>query len=198
MTRPGALDEAAAVLAAGAVVALPTDTVYGLAADPSVPGATDALFELKGRPETHGLPVLVADLAQAETFAQMTDPARRLADAFWPGALTIVVARRAGNAWSLGGDGRTVGVRSPAHAIARSLCAAVGPLATTSANRHGAPPLVDAAAVREAFGGALGVVIDGGRCAGAPSTVVALVTTPARCLRHGALSWEEIEAVLRR
>ena len=188
------LRNAVAVLEAGGVVALPTDTVYGLAADPAVPGATDALFALKGRPDTIELPVLVADLAQAEVFAEMTAPARRLAEAFWPGALTLVVARRPGVDWSLGGLGHTVGVRSPAHPIPRSLCTMVGPLATTSANRHGDPPLVDASAVRRAFADVLGMVVDGGRCDGAPSTVVDVAS--ARCLRHGALTWEEIEAVL--
>lgn len=194
--RSSAWRDAAAVLEAGGVVALPTDTVYGLAADPGVPGATDALFALKGRPETLELPVLVVDLAQAETFAEITAPARRLTEVFWPGALTIVVRRRAGIDWSLGGHGRTVGVRSPAHPIPRWLCTTVGPLATTSANRHGDPPLVDAPAVRRAFAGGLGLVVDGGRCDGAPSTVVDVTSTAARCLRHGALGWEEIEGVL--
>jgi L-threonylcarbamoyladenylate synthase len=190
------LEDAAAALRAGLVVGVPTDTVYGLAADPTRPGATDRLFSLKARPATAGLPVLVADIAQAERFAEMSAPARRLAQRFWPGGLTIVVARRAGVDWSLGGDGRTVGVRCPAHELTRALCALVGPLATTSANLHGEAPLTEAGAVRDAFGAAIACVVDGGRCAGEPSTVVDVTPGTPRCLRPGAVSWEDVTAAL--
>ena len=193
---PGELVAAVAALRAGLVVGVPTDTVYGLAADPTRPGATDRLFSLKSRPATSELPVLVAGTGQAEWFAAISGPARVLAERFWPGGLTIVVARREGIDWSLGGDGQTVGVRCPAHELTRALCALVGPLATTSANRHGETPLTEAGAVRNAFGAAVAGVLDGGRCDGEPSTVVDVSGGTARCLRQGSVSWEEVTDAL--
>jgi tRNA threonylcarbamoyl adenosine modification protein (Sua5/YciO/YrdC/YwlC family) len=194
------LAAAVAALKAGAVVAVPTDTVYGLAVDPRRQGATDLLFALKLRPTTLELPVLVADVAQAEALAGpdgLPSPARRLADRFWPGSLTIVVARRAGLDWELGGDGRTIGLRCPAHPLVRLLCRQVGPLATTSANRHGQPPLTTAAAVTREFGDALRMVVDGGECDATPSTVVDATTAALRCLRDGAVPWRDVEEVSR-
>lgn len=195
----GALDHAVAVLVSGGVVAIPTDTVYGLAADPSRPGATEAMFALKGRPEAVDLPVLVAGIEQADALAGtdgLPDAARRLAERYWPGALTLVVARRAGIAWRLGGSGATVGLRCPDHHQARDLCDRVGPLAVTSANRHGEPPLTSASAVRAVFGDAVRVV-DGGRCDRPPSTVVAVRPDGVHQLRAGALGWDEIERALK-
>jgi tRNA threonylcarbamoyl adenosine modification protein (Sua5/YciO/YrdC/YwlC family) len=190
------LDEAVATLESGGVVAIPTDTVYGLAVDPSVPGATDALFALKVRPETLDVPVLVGTIDQAEALAGpagLPPTARRLARRFWPGALTIVVPRRRGLDWSLGAHAETIGLRLPDHPLARALCEAVGALATTSANLHGSPPCTDADAVRLAFGSSV-VVVDGGRCAGAPSTVVDALEAAPRCLREGAVPWAEVVA----
>ena len=115
------LDAAVAALTAGAVVGVPTDTVYGLAVDPRRPGATDLLFALKRRPATLELPVLVADLAQAQSLAGpdgLPAVARRLVARFWPGSLTVVVTRRAGIDWELGGDNTTIGLRCPAGALA--------------------------------------------------------------------------------
>lgn len=195
---PDDLATAERALRAGGVVAIPTDTVYGLAADPTRPGATEAVFALKARPVGLDLPVLVASLEQADAVAGpdgLPGPARRLAAAFWPGALTIVVPRRAGVAWALGASEHTVGLRLPDHPVPLALCARIGPLATTSANVHGEPPCTDAAAVAAAFGSPV-VVVDGGHCAGAPSTVVSVAGERARCLRPGAVPWEEIEAVL--
>ena len=200
VTEPafGRLDVAAAVLRSGAVVAIPTDTVYGLAVDPTAPGATAVVFALKARPPGLDLPVLVASRAQADTLAGpegLPDAARILADAFWPGALTIVVPRGAGLDWDLGAARHTVGLRMPDHPLARAVCERVGPLATTSANRHGDPPCTDADTVAAVFGDAV-VVVDGGRCDGEPSTVVSVVGGDVRCLRHGALAWTDITAVL--
>jgi tRNA threonylcarbamoyl adenosine modification protein (Sua5/YciO/YrdC/YwlC family) len=190
------LDDAAAVLESGGVVAIPTDTVYGLAADPSRPGATEAVFAVKGRPAAVDLPVLVACVEQADALAG-TDglpvAARRLAARFWPGALTLVVARRPAIDWRLGGSGDTIGLRCPDHDLARALCHRVGPLAVTSANRHGEAPLTSAAAVRAVFGDAVPVV-DGGRCDRPPSTVVAVRPDGLHQLRAGALAWDEIVA----
>lgn len=189
---PAALPEAAAALRAGSLVALPTDTVYGLAALPSVAGATAGLFAAKGRPAGVPIAVLVADAAQAWTVAvepAAGSPAARLVAALWPGPLTIVLARRpeAVAADELGGDGATVGVRCPDHALVRTLAAVTGPLATTSANPHAAPTPVDADGVEAALGRHLAVLIDGGRCAGVASTVVDGTDPALPLLREGAL-----------
>ena len=192
------LEQAADALRAGSVVAVPTDTVYGLAADPARQGATDAVFVLKGRPPGLALPVLVADLGQAGAVAGpdgLGGPGRVLAEAFWPGALTVVVARRAGLGWRLGGDEETVGLRCPASGPTRRLCELVGPLATTSANRHGAPPATSAAAVRRAFGPGL-LVVDGGGGAGMPSTVVDVSGDEPVLVREGGVAWADVLAAL--
>src|SRR3954468_12745678 len=125
-----------AALEAGLVVAIPTDTVYGLAADPFRPGATDRIFEAKKRPRDVELPVLVADVEQALSLCAqelVAAGARRLMERFWPGPLTLVLPRRPGLDADLGSDDLTIGVRCPAHVVARTLCARVGPLAVTSA-----------------------------------------------------------------
>ncbi len=196
--RSVAFDAAVAALRIGAVVAVPTDTVYGLAVDPTIPGGTDTLFALKDRPRSLELPVLVASVEHAEELAGPTGlskTARHLADVFWPGALTIVVPRRHGLAWDLGGGAQTIGLRVPDHAVARALCGEVGALATTSANVHGEAPCTDAAAVVRAFGPTV-VVVDGGRCHGAPSTVVS-VLDDVQCLREGAVAWGDVLAAVR-
>ncbi len=193
------LEEAVAALAAGGVVAIPTDTVYGLAVDPTVTGATDALFALKVRPDTLDLPVLVGSMDQAEALAGpdgLPPVARRLARLFWPGALTIVVPRRRGLDWVLGAHADTIGLRLPDHVVARALCGEVGALATTSANLHGGSPCTDADAVRRSFGSSV-VVVDGGHCARAPSTVVDVIDVTPRCLREGAVPWAEVVAATR-
>jgi L-threonylcarbamoyladenylate synthase len=191
-----ALEHAASALRAGDVVALPTDTVYGLAAFPFAPGATQLLFELKGRPTSLELPVLVASLEAAESLVQgaMPEAARRVAERYWPGAVTMVVSRRRDLHWDLGGDPSTIGLRCPAHPVARWLCEEVGPLATTSANLHGKQVLATAREVAAEFQGRVALVLDGGALRGPPSTVVDLTTEPVRCLREGVLAFAEIEA----
>jgi tRNA threonylcarbamoyl adenosine modification protein (Sua5/YciO/YrdC/YwlC family) len=176
-------------------VAIPTDTVYGLAVDPRRPGATDALFDVKHRPTRLELPVLVASVDQAEGLAGpdgLSSVAGRLVRRFWPGSLTIVVPRRDDVDWILGGDGRTIGLRCPAHSFARRLCDRVGPLATTSANRHGEPPITLAWGLTEEFGDEVALVVDGGVCDGAPSTVIDVTGATLRCIRDGAVPWSEI------
>ncbi len=190
-----ALDQAVAALRAGKVVAIPTDTVYGLAVDPGCGGATGLLFALKRRPPALELPVLVSGVAQAEALAGpagLPPVAHRLAGRFWPGSLTIVVPRRSGLGWALGGDDGTIGVRCPAHAVARRLCERVGPLATTSANRHGEPPITTAAALAEEFGDQVTEIVDGGLCDATPSTVVDVSGDEVRCLRDGSVPWDQI------
>jgi tRNA threonylcarbamoyl adenosine modification protein (Sua5/YciO/YrdC/YwlC family) len=170
--------------------------VYGLAVDPTRPGATDALFSLKLRPDSLDLPVLVASIEKADSLAGpigLPVSARRLASAFWPGALTIVVPRRVGLDWALGAHADTIGLRLPDHPVTLALCDEIGALATTSANLHGEPPCTDAAAVARAFGATM-VVVDGGRCDGAPSTVVSVLGDTLECLREGAVPWSAVVA----
>jgi L-threonylcarbamoyladenylate synthase len=181
--------DAADVLREGGVVLLPTDTVYGLAVDPTVPGATQRLFDLKGRGRDVPIAVLVADAEQAWSVAAtpVSDAARSLAARFWPGAVTIIVARADGWPADLGDDAGTVGLRCPDADLVRSLCREVGPLATTSANRHGHPtPPTAVVAARDLPG--VDLVIDGGELSGMASTVVDCTIDPPRVVREGAVS----------
>ena len=182
------MDEVAAALRDVAVVLLPTDTVYGLAVATSAAGAVDQLFALKGRERDVPIAVLVADAAQAWSLAASPVPAaaRQFAARWWPGPLTLVVARAAEWDVDLGGSGGTVGVRCPDHALVRELCRTVGPLATTSANRHGQPTPPTAAEAAAAVGHT-GLVVDGGTLGGAPSTVVDCTVSPPRVVREGAV-----------
>jgi tRNA threonylcarbamoyl adenosine modification protein (Sua5/YciO/YrdC/YwlC family) len=193
-----ALRRAIEALAQGRPIAIPTDTVYGLAADPFLPGAADRLFDAKRRPRDVSLPVLVSSTEQALALATAVPPtAAALMARFWPGALTVVLPARPGLAADLGDDDATVGVRCPAHPVPLALCAVVGPLATTSANRHGEPTLTTAAEVLAAFGDEVPVVLDGGTCAGSPSTVVDCTGIEPRLLRQGRLPWSDLVAALR-
>jgi len=208
---PAALRRAAEALAAGEVVALPTDTVYGLAADPTNRDAVAALFELKGRPDRVPLPILVDGVDQAQSVAVFGDDADALAERFWPGPLTMVLDLAAGVVLHLGGTGTggddleagssgNVGVRCPDHKMLRALCTASGPLAVSSANRHGEPPCTSAVQVLSTFDRSsdksLPLVIDGGRCDGVVSTVLDLSGTEPRCLRHGAVPWSAVLTAL--
>ncbi|MHB8220486.1 MAG: L-threonylcarbamoyladenylate synthase [Acidimicrobiales bacterium] len=195
MIRPdvvGALD-------AGRIVALPTDTVYGLAARIDRPGALAAIFAAKGRPRDLALPVLVGHQDQIDELADEWPPvAGVLAAEFWPGPLTLVVPAVEGLGELLGSGG-TVGIRLPRHRLVQSTCADTGPLAVTSANVHGRPPCTTAAQVAAEFpDGEVAVVVDGGLCDGVPSTVVDCSVSPPACRRQGAVPWARIEAALRR
>lgn len=192
-----ALASARAALEAALVVALPTDTVYGLAIDPTREGAADRLFSLKRRPRGVELPVLVADVDQALPLADA--PAswvRQLMERFWPGPLTLVVPRHPALRFDLGQDHATIGLRCPDHPVPRALCRLAGPLAVTSANHHGQPPLSSASDVASVLGDEVEVILDGGRCAGVPSTVVDGTGPKPRCLRPGGLDWAELTAAL--
>jgi tRNA threonylcarbamoyl adenosine modification protein (Sua5/YciO/YrdC/YwlC family) len=178
-------------LEAGLVVVIPTDTVYGVAVNPFIEGATDRLFAAKQRPHDVDLPVLVADKDQA--LALIAEPVPdQLMDDFWPGALTIVMCRRAGLDLDLGTRRDTIGIRCPDHDVVRDLCRRHGPLAVTSANLHGQPTPATAAEVAAQLGDAIAAVINGGPCAGAPSTVVDATGDELRLLREGRLPWTDI------
>ncbi len=189
-----AIAAAGRAIGQGDIVGLPTDTVYGLAADPFRTGAADRLFRIKGRPRSVELPVLVADEGQAlGLVTSVPAVGRRLMAAFWPGALTLVLPRRPELEADLGDDDATIGVRCPDHPVPQALCARVGPLATTSANRHGMEPATTAAAVAALDG--VAVVLDAGPCAGAPSTVVDCTGVEPKLLREGRIPWADVQAV---
>ena len=197
---PGAdVDEVVGALLAGGAVILPTDTVYGVATATSVPGSTAALFRLKRRPVDVALPVLCADEAQARSLARELPPgADRLMAACWPGPLTLVVPRRAGLDLDLGGpDDETIGLRVPDAPTVRAIAASAGPLACTSANRHGEAPATTVAEAAAALGPGVAAVLDGGRCDGLPSTVLGWEGDEHRILRQGGLPAEQIDALLR-
>ena len=192
--------EAARVLAEGRLVILPTETVYGLAADAGNAVAVAAIFEAKGRPRFNPLIAHVADAVQAEAVAVFDARARALAEAFWPGPLTIVApVRDRDRVCDLARAGLdSVAVRVPGHARARAVIAAFGrPVVAPSANRSGRPsPTTFADAVEEtgAFAAAL---IDGGDCAvGVESTVLSVLDGRVSLLRPGSVTREEIEAVV--
>ena len=195
VTNPEELAAAAAAalaaLRAGKPVGVPTDTVYGLAADAGDADAIQRLFELKERPADRSIAVLVADVAAAAALVELDAPARRLAEHFWPGPLTIVAARTPTAPPHLG-KGSTIGVRLPGDDVMQAI-AGPGPLAVTSANLHGGPTPSTAQGVAELFP-TLGLVVDGGPRPGASSTVVDVTAAIPVVLREGPISLDEIIA----
>ena len=192
------IDEVAARLLAGGVVAIPTDTVYGLAALATDAGALRALADLKGREQQQPIAVLVDSVEAVAPYlgdARALDGLRFVAR-FWPGALTAIVrARPGGLAAPAVSEAGTIGVRVPDDDLARAVIRACGGLlAVSSANRHGEPPATSAAEVAAAFGDAL-LVLDGGmRSSTAPSTVVDLTGARPRILRAGPISAADLGA----
>jgi L-threonylcarbamoyladenylate synthase len=195
------LRDAAAVIQSGDVVAIPTDTLYGLAADPFSRAAVERVFVAKGRPAERALPLVAADLEQIESQIGILHPdARRLADAYWPGPLTLLLPRPRTMPEEVTGGLALVGVRVPAHAVARGLCGAAGrPLTATSANPSGAPASADPDDIERTMGGAVPLLIDAGRTPGGPpSTIVDVSEREPRLIRAGAISWEDVQACLGR
>lgn len=180
------IEAAVRALRRGAVVGLPTDTVYGIAADPHREAAVAALYEIKGRPGRRPIPILTATVAQAGMVAELTRAAEDYALAHWPGALTLVLARRTVMpAWVGDPARRTVAVRVPDHPVALALLEAAGPLAVTSANRSGQPPASDGASARLALGGAVAFYLPGECPGGEASTVIDFTVDPPVVLREG-------------
>jgi len=189
----GAVARAGAELESGGVVIVATDTVYGLAARVGDDAAIDEMFALKDRPADRRVAVLVADVEQATDLVELCDGARALVDSFWPGPLTIVAPRRPGAPGGVG-DGHTIGVRCPDDPVLRAIAARVGPLAATSANRHGRPTPTRAAEVAEIFPG-VRVVVDGGERPGSASTVVDLGQETLTVLRPGPIDEDRLREV---
>jgi L-threonylcarbamoyladenylate synthase len=191
---------AAGLLRAGGVVAYPTETFYALGALADRPDALARLAAAKGRAEGKPLPLIAADAEQVAAVASLGDPiARRLAERFWPGPLTLVLPAAAPLDPALCGPGPSVGIRVPAHDLARELArAAGGPLVSTSANWSGEPPASTASGISQVVLARIDGVLDGGPTPGGmPSTVVEVARGAVRLLRGGVMPWEEVRRAAR-
>jgi L-threonylcarbamoyladenylate synthase len=197
MSTSDEIDAAVAALRRGELVAMPTETVYGLAADACNPAAIARIFATKGRPADHPLIVHLADARALDDWSRdIPAAARVLADQFWPGPLTLILRRQPQVSDALTGGQDTVGLRVPAHPVAHALIQRFGgALAAPSANRFGRISPTTAAHVRAEFGDAVPHVLDGGASSvGLESTIVDLSQEPARILRPGSILRSEIEA----
>jgi L-threonylcarbamoyladenylate synthase len=195
---PEAIAEAASLLRAGELVAIPTETVYGLGADARNPAAVAKIFAAKGRPADHPLIVHLPAVEHLSRWAvNVPETAYQLARAFWPGPLTLILERAATVPDAVTGGQPTVGLRIPAHPVALALLQAFdGGIAAPSANRFGRISPTTAAHVRDELGEALALVLDGGACeVGIESTILDLSQAPPVILRPGAISAEQIATV---
>ena len=183
---PAAIDRAVAALARGEVVAVATDTVYGLACDPADVAAVERVYELKDRPANLELSLLAARAEDFDDLVAWTGAGRALAARFWPGALSLVLpvgVRRL----AVPRAGGTVSVRVPDAPWLQALLRRTGPLASTSANHHGEAAATSAAAVRLAFGDQVAVLVEAGRPGGTASSIIDCSVTPPRVLRRGPI-----------
>lgn len=196
---PDAIERAAAVLAAGGLVAFPTDTVYGVAGHALLPAAVQRLFAAKLRPHHKAIPLLLGDASDLERVCRDLPPlAQRLIDAFWPGALTLVAPASPLLPAIITAGGPSVAVRLPNHPTPRDLARRLAaPLAATSANLSGQAEAVSAAGVLAQLDGRIELLLDGGPCAGGvASTVVDLTVQPPVILRPGALDLAWLQRLL--
>ncbi|HUR32197.1 MAG TPA: L-threonylcarbamoyladenylate synthase [Vicinamibacterales bacterium] len=194
-----AITVAVSVLHAGGIVAMPTDTLYGLAADPWNPDAVARLFTIKNRAAEKALPLVAADTAQVRRrIGLLPRLAAQLAERFWPGPLTLVLVAPAALATEVTGGTGTVGVRVPAHDVTRTLCAAYGtPLTATSANRAGDPPTANPDVVATTIGDRIDLLVDAGPTAGGPpSTIVDVTGDEPLLIRAGAIAWDAVLAAV--
>ena len=187
--RSRGLADAAAAIRRGELVVLPTDTVYGVGADAFSATAVNLLLAAKGRGRDMPVPVLVSSRAMLEAVvSEVTDAAGKLVEAFWPGALTLVLRETPHLAWDLGEARGTVAGRMPDHPIVAALIEQTGPLAVSSANRSGQPPATTAMDARLQLGASVSVYLDSGPSGPAvPSSIVDLTGEAPRLLRSGAL-----------
>ncbi|WP_435645624.1 L-threonylcarbamoyladenylate synthase [Butyricicoccus porcorum] len=196
---PTAIEQAGALLRAGEVVGIPTETVYGLAADALNPQAVARIFEAKGRPQDNPLIVHIAEIETVhEIAAEFPPEAQALAEAYWPGPMTIILPKLDRIPMVTSGGLNTVGIRFPSHPMAQAIIRAAGtPLAAPSANTSGRPSTTTAQHVMEDLNGKIAAVVDGGACSvGVESTVVSLCGERPRLLRPGGISLEQLRAVL--
>ena len=192
---PPDVDAIVATLRGGGVVVLPTDTVYGLAALPTSRDAVDRVFALKGRRADVPIAVLCASADQALALAEPVPGIERVAAQLWPGPLTLVLPRRPGVDLHLGEPEHTIGLRVPDHELIRRVAERVGPIATTSANRHGEPTPSTAAEAAAALTDAPDLVVDGGPLDAPASTVVDASRSPWAVLREGSISAAQVIAL---
>ena len=191
---PAAIARAVETIKAGGVVAFATDTLYGLAADPRRDAAVEKVFALKGRDRGTPVPLIAADVAQAQQAGELGPRALMVARAFWPGPLSVVVPATPVIARAVMAGGTTVAVRVPAHPVARALASAFGFCITaTSANPSGAVPPDAAAAIDPVLADAVDLVLDSGAApGGAPSTLIAFDGERPILVRPGAIEWERV------
>ncbi|HEY0508283.1 MAG TPA: L-threonylcarbamoyladenylate synthase [Blastococcus sp.] len=196
-TRAEGLEAAAAAIARGELVLLPTDTVYGVAADAFMPAAVTGLLAAKNRGRTMPVPVLIGEASTlAGLVVNLPPVAHELARAFWPGGLTLVLEHAPSLAWDLGDAEGTVAVRLPDDDLARELLRRTGPLAVSSANRSGRPAATSAEEAVGQLGAQAAVVLDGGpRTGSGASTIVDCTGTVPRVLRVGAVAVEDLRRV---
>jgi len=190
-----AIEEAATWIRQGGVIVIPTDTLYGLAVDPFNATAVARIFAIKGRSRDQALPLLAADPTQiAAHFGPLPQPVERLAARFWPGPLTLLLPAPTTFAPEVSGGTGLVGVRVPADAIARAVCAGAGrPITATSANVSGQPATADPDEVERTLGDAVDFLLDTGSTpGGAPSTIVDTAAGRPRLIRAGAVPWDDI------
>ncbi|HSL30002.1 MAG TPA: L-threonylcarbamoyladenylate synthase [Anaerolineales bacterium] len=192
-----AILQALDVLRNGGLVAFPTDTVYGIGALAFDGNAVESIYAAKNRPVEKAIPVLIGDATDLEKVGtNIPESARRLADRFWPGPLTIIVPKRRDLPEAVSAT-PTVGVRVPDHDLARALLRLAGPMAVTSANISGAQSPVTAQEVYEQLGGRVALILDGGRTpGGVPSTLVDCTSAELKVLREGPLALEQLRAAL--
>jgi tRNA threonylcarbamoyl adenosine modification protein (Sua5/YciO/YrdC/YwlC family) len=196
--REDALEAAAHRVSSGELVVLPTDTVYGIGADAFDAVAVAALLGAKGRGPDMPVPVLVGSWTTLDGLVSSVDQrTRRLVEAFWPGALTLVVRHAPTLSWDLGDTHGTVAVRMPLHPVAIELLEKTGPMAVSSANKSGNPPAQTAAEAREQLGDDVAVYLEDGPAAGGvASSIVDVTGTVPKLLRAGALSADVLRAVV--
>jgi L-threonylcarbamoyladenylate synthase len=195
--REAGLTAAVTALQRGDLVLMPTDTVYGVAADAFTPDAVTKLLAAKNRGRSMPVPVLIGEASTLNGLVQKLPPvARQLADAFWPGGLTLVVEHARSLAWDLGEAEGTVAIRLPDDELTRELLAQTGPLAVSSANRSGRPAATTAQEAVDQLGEHAQVVLDGGpRTGSAASTIVDCTGPTPRLLRFGAIDVDRLREV---
>jgi tRNA threonylcarbamoyl adenosine modification protein (Sua5/YciO/YrdC/YwlC family) len=196
--REAGITAAVAAVQAGGLVVLPTDTVYGIGADAFQPAAVSALLASKGRGRSMPPPVLVGSVRAAAALAESLGAfGQDLIDEFWPGPLTLVFRASPTLQWDLGDTLGTVAVRMPLHPVALELLRRTGPMAVSSANRHGSPPATTAADAESQLGSGVAVYLDGGPCAdNVPSTILDLTGTVPRMLRAGVISVDQLRKIV--
>lgn len=197
-SRATGVREAADAIRLGQLVVLPTDTVYGIGADAFDAEAVGALLAAKARGRDMPVPVLVSsETMLSGIVADLPEAASKLADAFWPGGLTIIVRHQPSLAWDLGDSVGTVAVRMPSHQVALELITETGPLAVSSANISGSPPATTVDEAHDQLGGSVTVYLDGGECAeSVPSTIVDLTGDEPVVRREGAIDVAALGKVL--